>query len=126
MLCLIVILPLYSQKVSSDTCCVPCNALRKAIIVKEERVYCGKQLGFARDSILTMKEIIFAKDTIILRRDSSIAEYKINESNYNKVIKEKDSIIKTYEKEIKRLNASKVIAYTIGIISIISGLLVGI
>ncbi len=126
MLCLIVILPLYSQKVSSDTCCVPCNALRKAIIVKEERVYCGKQLGFARDSISTMKEIIFAKDTIILRRDSSIAEYKINETNYRQVIKEKDSIIKTYEKEIKRLNASKVIAYTIGIISIISGLLVGI
>ncbi len=126
MLCLIVILPLYSQKVSSDTCCVPCNALRKAIIVKEERVYCGKQLGFARDSISTMKEIIFAKDTIILRRDSSIAEYKINETNYRQVIKEKDSIIKTYEKEIKRLNASKVIAYTIGIISMISGLLVGI
>jgi len=83
-------------------------------------------LGFARDSISTMKEIIFAKDTIILRRDSSIAEYKINETNYRQVIKEKDSIIKTYEKEIKRLNASKVIAYTIGIISIISGLLVGI
>lgn len=126
MLCLIVILPLYSQKVSSDTCCVPCNALRKAIIVKEERVYCGKQLSFARDSITTIKEIIFAKDTIILHRDSSIAEYKINESNYNKVIKEKDSIIKTYEKEVKRLNASKVVAYTIGIISMISGLLLGI
>lgn len=126
MLCLIAILPLYSQKVSSDTCCVPCNALRKAIIVKEERVYCGKQLGFARDSISTMKEIIFAKDTIILYRDSSIAEYKINESNYNKVIKEKDSIIKTYEKEVKRLNASKIVAYTIGIISMISGLLLGI
>ena len=83
-------------------------------------------MGFARDSISKMKEIIFAKDTIILRRDSSIAEYKINETNYRQVIKEKDSIIKTYEKEIKRLNASKVIAYTIGIISIISGLLVGI
>lgn len=83
-------------------------------------------MGFARDSISTMKEIIFAKDTIILYRDSSIAEYKINESNYNKVIKEKDSIIKTYEKEVKRLNASKIVAYTIGIISMISGLLLGI
>ena len=93
--------PLYSQKVSSDTCCVPCNALRKAIIVKEERVYCGKQLGFARDSITTMKEIIFAKDTIILHRDSSIAEYKANEVNYKQVIKEKDSIIETYKKENK-------------------------
>jgi len=126
MLCLIVILPLYSQKVSSDTCCVPCNALRKAIIVKEERVYCGKQLGFARDSISTMKEIIFAKDTIILHRDSSIAEYKANEINYKQVIKEKDSIIETYKKENKRLNAAKTIAYIVSIVSIISGLLVGI
>ena len=119
-------MPLYSQKVSSDTCCVPCNALRKAIIVKEERVYCGKQLSFARDSITTMKEIIFAKDTIILHRDSSIVNYKINESNYKKVINEKDSIIKTYEKEIKRLNVSKIVAYAVGIVSIFSGLLLGI
>jgi hypothetical protein len=119
-------LPLYSQKASSDTCCVPCNTLKKALIVKQERIYCGAQLGIARDSISTMKEIIFAKDTIILHRDSSIANYKINESNYKKVINEKDSIIKTYEKEIKRLNVSKIVAYAVGIVSIISGLLLGI
>ena len=118
--------PLYSQKVSSDTCCVPCNALRKAITVKEERVYCGKQLGFARDSISTMKEIISAKDTIILHRDSSIAEYKANEINYKQVIKEKDSIIETYKKENKRLNAAKIVAYAVSIASMISGLLLGI
>ena len=119
-------LPLYSQKVSSDTCCVPCNALRKAIIVKQERIYCGTQLGFARDSISTMQEIIFAKDTIILHRDSSIVHYKTNEENYKKVIKEKDSIIETYKKEINRLNASKIVAYAVGIVSIITGLLLGI
>jgi hypothetical protein len=118
--------PLYSQKASSDTCCVPCNTLKKALIIRQERIYCGTQLGIARDSISTMKEIIFAKDTIILHRDSSIANYKINESNYKKVIKEKDSIIKTYEKEIKRLNAGKIVAYAVGIVSIISGLLLGI
>ena len=73
-----------------------------------------------------MQEIIFAKDTTILHRDSSIANYKINESNYKKVIKEKDSIIKTYEKEIKRLNAGKIVAYAVGIVSIFSGLLLGI
>jgi len=83
-------------------------------------------LGFARDSISTMKEIIFAKDTIILRRDSSIAEYKANEVNYKQVIKEKDSIIETYKKENKRLNAAKTIAYIVSIVSIISGLLIGI
>lgn len=126
MLCLIAMLPLYSQKASSDTCCVPCITLKKALIVKQERIYCGTQLGIARDSISTMKEIIFAKDTIILHRDSSITNYKINESNYKKVINEKDSIIKTYEKEIKRLNVSKIVAYAVGIVSIFSGLLLGI
>ena len=126
MLCLVAMSPLYSQKASSDTCCVPCNTLKKALIIRQERIYCGTQLGIARDSISTMQEIIFAKDTIILHRDSSIANYKINESNYKKVINEKDSIIKTYEKEIKRLNASKILAYAVGIVSIFSGLLLGI
>ena len=118
-------LPLYSQKVSSDTCCVPCNALRKAIVVKQERVYCGTQLGFARDSISTMKEIIFAKDTIILHRDSSIKIFKSNELRYKEVITNKDSIITTYGKQITQLKAARTLAYGVGILSMIIGLIFG-
>jgi hypothetical protein len=107
MLCLIAMSPLYSQKASSDTCCVPCASLKKALVVKQERIYCGTQLGFARDSILTLKEIIFAKDTIILHRDSAILVYKDNENKYKEVVNNKDSIITTYGKEIESLRASK-------------------
>ena len=62
--------PLYSQKASIDTCCVPCNTLRKALIIKEERTYCGKQLGFARDSIAVLEQVIQHKDTIISFKDN--------------------------------------------------------
>jgi hypothetical protein len=111
MLCLIAMSPLYSQKASSDTCCVPCATLKKALVVRQERIYCGTQLGFARDSISNLQEIIFAKDTIILHRDSTIALFKDNESKYKEVINNKDSIITTYGKEIESLRASKNGAY---------------
>ena len=117
--------PLYSQKASSDTCCVPCATLKKAIIVKQERVYCGAQLGFARDSINTLQEIITAKDTIILHRDSTILLYKDSELKFKEVINNKDSIITTYGKEIDRLREGKMIAYGVGFLFMLVGLIFG-
>ena len=111
--------PLYSQKASSDTCCVPCIALKKALVVREERLYCGTQLGFARDSISTLQSIIFAKDTIILHRDSTIAVYKDSEKKYKEVVNNKDSIITTYGKEIENLRTAKAGAYAVAIVTVI-------
>ena len=118
-------LPLYSQKALSDTCRVPCATLKKALVVREERIYCGTQLGFARDSISTLQEIITAKDTIILHRDSAILLYKDNELKFKEVINNKDSIITTYGKEIDRLREGKIIAYGVGFLSMLVGLIFG-
>jgi hypothetical protein len=106
-------LPLYSQKALSDTCRVPCVTLKKALVVREERIYCGTQLGFARDSIHNLQEIILSKDTIILHRDSAIVLFKDNEKKYKEVIDNKDSIITTYGKEIGKLKAAKTGAYIV-------------
>lgn len=125
MLCLIATLPLYSQKVSSDTCCVPCATLKKAIIVKQERVYCGAQLGFARDSISALQEIITAKDTIIFHRDSAILLYKDNELKYKEVINNKDTIIGVYKKEIDNLRTARNGAYALGILSVLLSIFIG-
>ena len=77
MLCLITTLPLYSQKALSDTCRVPCATLKKALVVREERIYCGTQLGFARDSITNLQEIILSKDTIDKANlDVALSNYK--------------------------------------------------
>jgi hypothetical protein len=117
--------PLYSQKASSDTCCVPCATLKKAIIVKQERIYCGAQLGFARDSISTLQEIITAKDTIIFHRDSAIILFKDNENKYKQVINNKDSIIITYGKEIENLRASKNGAYIVAGLTLLLSIFFG-
>ena len=125
MLCLIATLPLYSQKASSDTCCVPCATLKKAIIVKQERVYCGAQLGFARDSISALQEIITAKDTIIFHRDSTIQLFKDTELKYKEVINNKDTIIGVYKKEIDNLRTARNGAYALGILSVLLSIFIG-
>lgn len=125
MLCLIATLPLYSQKASSDTCCVPCASLKKAIIIKQERVYCGAQLGFARDSISALQEIITAKDTIIFHRDNTIQLFKDNELKYKEVINNKDTIIRVYKKEIDNLRTARNGAYALGILSVLLSIFIG-
>ena len=92
--------PLLSQRVSNDTCCVPCQALRNALEVKAENKVLNKRLVNARDTISTYREIIWAKDTIITSRDSSIAVYKRNEIRNTEIVNNKDSIINVYGDEI--------------------------
>ena len=99
--------PLHSQKVSNDTCCVPCQALRNALEVKSQRNNLQKQLVYSRDSISGLKEIILAKDTTIISRDSSIAVYKRNEIRYEKVSANKDSVINVYGQEIEKQRGQK-------------------
>ena len=94
--------PLLSQKVSNDTCCVPCQTLRNALVIKAEHKVLTLRLTNARDSVAVYKEIISAKDTIITARDSSIAVYKRNEVRHNTIVHNKDSIITTYGEEIGR------------------------
>jgi hypothetical protein len=115
--------PAYSQKASIDTCCVPCTTLRKALIIKEERTYCGKQLGFARDSITVLQQVILHKDTIISFKDSTIATYVKNENNYKGIITNKDSIIKEYKKAYLSQKIQKYIAYGVSSIILLAGIL---
>ena len=115
--------PLYSQKASSDTCCVPCASLKKAIIIKQERIYCGAQLGFARDSISALQEIITAKDTIIFHRDNTIQLFKDNELKYKEVIN--NTIIGVYKKEIDNLRTARNGAYALGILSVLLSIFIG-
>jgi hypothetical protein len=115
--------PLYSQQASIDTCCVPCTTLRKALIIKEERTYCGKQLGFARDSITVLQQVILHKDTIINYKDSTILTYVKNENNYKGIITNKDSIIKEYKKAYLSQKIQKYIAYGVSSIILLAGIL---
>lgn len=92
--------PLHSQKVLNDTCCVPCQALRNALVVKSEKQLLEKKLKNTRDTVAVYSEMLLAKDTLITARDSSIAVYVRNEGRHNEIINNKDSIITVYGQEI--------------------------
>tara|TARA_R110000822_G_scaffold100355_10_gene226005 strand:+ start:2007 stop:2366 length:360 start_codon:yes stop_codon:yes gene_type:complete len=115
--------PLYSQQASIDTCCVPCVTLRKALIIKEERTYCGKQLGFARDSITVLEQVILHKDTIISFKDSTIATYVENENKHRAIIMTKDSTIEEYKKAYLSQRIQKYITYGVSSIILLIGIL---
>lgn len=125
MLCLITILPLYSQQASIDQCTVPCEALKKALITKEERTYCGKQLSFARDSISTLQQVILHKDTVIALKDTTIAAYVKNEKNYKEIISNKDFSIAEYKEAYYTQRFQKFIAYGFAGILMLTGIIVG-
>jgi 5-bromo-4-chloroindolyl phosphate hydrolysis protein len=93
-------LPLSSQTLLNDsTCCVPCIALKKALLVKTEKEYFKNQLGVARDSIVILDKIVFNQDSIIKIKDTQIALYIKNESDYKQVIENKDKGAKTNKRE---------------------------
>lgn len=100
--------PLHSQKVLNDTCCVPCQALRNALVVKSEKELLEKKLKNARDTISTYSQTLKAKDTLITARDSSIAVYVRNEGRHAEIINNKDSIITTYGQEIQNQKNQKI------------------
>ena len=104
-----------SQTLLNDSiCCVPCNTLRKALIVKTERDYLKDQIKITRDSVLIFSRITLNQDSIIKVKNTSISLYKKNESNYLQLIDNKDEEINLYKKDIKRHKQSKLVSYIVG------------
>ena len=118
-------LPLSSQVLLNDsTCCVPCIALKKALVVKTERNYLKDQLGVVRDSVVILDKIIFNQDSIIKIKDAQIALYIKNESDYKQLIENKDKEVTLYKKEYKTALKRRNLGYISGFLGIISGLLI--
>ena len=118
-------LPLSSQTLLNDsTCCVPCIALKKALVVKTERNYLKDQLGVTRDSIIILDKIVFNQDSIIKIKDAQIALYVKKEGDYKQLIENKDKEVTLYKNEYKTALKRRNLGYISGILGIISGLLI--
>jgi hypothetical protein len=101
-----------SQTLLNDsTCCVPCEALKKALIVKNERDFLKNQIGVTRDSVNILTNIVISQDSVIKTQDSSILLYKKNEENYNFIVDKKDRIIELKDKQIKQQKTRTNIAW---------------
>jgi len=118
-------LPLSSQALLNDsTCCVPCIALKKALVVKTEKDYLKNQLGVVRDSVVILDKIVFNQDSIIKIKDAQIALYVKNEGDYKQIIENKDKEVTLYKKEHKIALQQRNLGYISGFLGIISGLLI--
>jgi hypothetical protein len=103
-----------SQTLSIDsTCCVSCKALKKALIVKNERDFLKNQIGVTRDSVSILTNIVVSQDSVIKTQDFSISLYKKNEENYNSIINKKDGIIELKDEQIKQQKAKTKIAWIV-------------
>jgi hypothetical protein len=106
-----------SQTLSIDTtCCVPCNTLKKALLVKTERDYLKDQLEVSRDSSKILLNVVAHQDSVIKTQDSSILLYKENEKSYQQIVSNKDQIIEIKDTQIKKAkNKTKLAWATTGL-----------
>ena len=96
-------LPASSQTLLNDsTCCVPCIALKKALIVKTEKDYLKNQLGVARDSIVVLDKIVYNQDSIIKIKDMEKGAEKDKKMAALKQFIKKPELVKAFkERDVK-------------------------
>jgi len=123
MVCLMLTLPVSSQKLLNDTnVVVPVSALRNALEVKVERDYFKKQLTISRDTIKSQFSIIKSQDSTIKVSDIQIALYKKNETRQDSVVTSYKGVITEKENQVSdlqtKLNKSYILTGVVAAISI--------
>jgi len=123
MVCLMLTLPVSSQKLLNDTnVVVPVSALRNALEVKVERDYLKKQLTVSRDTIKSLSSIIKSQDSTIKVSDIQIALYKKNETRQDSVVTSYKGVITEKENQVSdlqtKLNKSYILTGVVAAISI--------
>jgi len=123
MVCLMLTLPVSSQKLLSDTnVVVPVSALKKALEVKIERDYLQKQLIVCRDTIKSQNKIIKYQDSTIKVSDIQITLYKKNETRQDSIVNSYKGVIKEKENQVSdlqtKLNKSYILTGLVTAVSI--------
>jgi len=123
MVCLMLTLPVSSQKLLSDTnVVVPVSALKKALEVKIERDYLQKQLIICRDTIKSQNKIIKYQDSTIKVSDIQITLYKKNETRQDSIVNSYKGVIKEKENQVSdlqtKLNKSYILTGLVTAVSI--------
>jgi hypothetical protein len=112
MLCLAVSSPALSQtNLSDSTCCVPCTAIRNALILKKDHQLLKAEIGVTRDSLNLITKQSVQKDSIIIDQKHIILEKDTIITNKNKVIETKDEHISDLNHNIKVFKKQRNISY---------------
>lgn len=127
MLCLITSYQGFSQtssKTNSENCLVPCQALRNALIMKEEKQFLDAKLKMTQDSVRILYEIIGGQNFLIMNKDNEIDLLNENQLSQTKIITEKDKQISEYKKIIRKQKLYKFIGFGTGTLGLAAVVLI--
>ncbi len=82
---------------NDSTCCVPCSALKKALIVKNERDYLKEYSNILSDSIKIYKDISQKQDSLNKTNVLKLTEYKDRENTFNNLLQNSNTQVSIYK-----------------------------
>lgn len=122
-------LPIYSQNVSAPSskptqCVVPCEALRNALLVLEEKKLLDNQLSVVRDSVKILSSVISSQNELIENKTQQINLLNGNLQAQTQIIEENNKMVEEYKRLYKKEKNLKRIGFGTGILGIVLGVLV--
>ena len=122
-------LPIYSQNVSAPSskptqCVVPCEALRNALLVLEEKKLLENQLGVARDSIQILSSVIKSQNELVDNKTQQINLLTGNLQAQSQIIDENKKMVDEYKRLYKKEKNLKRNGFGTGILGIVLGVIV--
>ncbi len=122
-------LPIYSQNVSVPSskptqCVVPCEALRNALLVLEEKKLLDNQLSVVRDSVKILSSVISSQNELIENKTQQINLLNGNLQAQTQIIDENKKMVEEYKRLYKKEKNLKRIGFGTGILGIVLGVLV--
>lgn len=122
-------LPIYSQNVSAPSskptqCVVPCEALRNALLVLEEKKLLDNQLSVVRDSVKILSSVISSQNELIENKTQQIKLLNGNLQAQTQIIDENKKMVEEYKRLYKKEKNLKRIGFGTGILGIVLGVLV--
>jgi hypothetical protein len=93
---------------------VPCESLRKALVMKEDKKLLEKKFEIVKDSVRILTEVVSLQTNLISNKDREIELFKKSQEAQKSVIDEKDKQIVQYKKTIRRQKVFKFIGFGTG------------
>jgi len=103
---------------------VPCESLRKALIMKEDKTLLENKLVIVKDSITILNEVVSLQNNLIYNKDKVIGSLVTTQEIQVNVIIEKDKQISYYKKMVLKQKIYKFIGFTTSTLGIVAVVLI--
>lgn len=103
---------------------VPCESLRKALIMKEDKTLLENKLVIVKDSITILNEVVSLQINLIDNKEKIIESLVSSQELQVNVIIEKDKQISHYKKMVRKQKIYKFIGFTTSTLGVVAVVLI--